>query len=180
MNKQQIQKLTRMAMLTAVAVVMAALVHFPLFPAASFLEYDPADAVILIAAFLYGPWDGVLVTVVVSIIQGTTVSAGSGVIGIIMHILATSSFCLVSGYLYKKNHTTVGLALSLVLGALAMALVMVGCNLVFTPLYTGMPMSEVAKMIPGIILPFNLLKAGINAAVTFLLYPPLKKALEKF
>ena len=66
------------------------------------------------------------------------------------------------------------------LGALSMALVMVGCNLVLTPLYTGMPMSEVAKMIPGIILPFNLLKAGINAAVAFLLYPPLKKALEKF
>ncbi|MBR5501433.1 MAG: ECF transporter S component [Oscillospiraceae bacterium] len=178
MAKSSVQKLTRMAMLTALAVVLATYIHFPLFPAASFLEYDPADAVILIAAFLYGPWDGVLVTAVVSIIQGTTVSAGSGIIGIIMHILATSCFCLVSGYLYKRNPSVRGMLLALVLGALAMAIVMVGCNLVFTPLYTGMPMAEVAKMIPGIILPFNLLKAGINAVVTFLIYPPLKKALS--
>ena len=51
MNKQ-LSKLTRMAMLTALAVVLAGLIHFPLFPAASFLEYDPADAIVLMTAFL--------------------------------------------------------------------------------------------------------------------------------
>ncbi len=32
-----------MAMLVAVSVVLVYLVHFPIFPAAPFLEYDPAD-----------------------------------------------------------------------------------------------------------------------------------------
>ncbi|MFQ9412551.1 MAG: hypothetical protein ACLR1T_18100 [Evtepia gabavorous] len=33
-------------------------IHFPIFPAASFLEYDPADIPILIGTFAYGPLAG--------------------------------------------------------------------------------------------------------------------------
>ena len=69
--------------------------------------------------------------------------------------------------------------LGLVLGALAMAAVMCLCNLVFTPLYMKVPVSVVAEMIGPIILPFNLLKAGINAVATYLLYRPLRKLFER-
>ena len=176
MNKQ-LSKLTRMAMLTALAVVLAGLIHFPLFPAASFLEYDPADAIVLMTAFLYGPWEGVLVTVVVSVLQGITVSAGSSIIGIIMHIIATSSLCLVSGYLYRAKPETGRLIFALVAGALTMTVVMAGCNLLLTPLYTGLSVGEIAAMLPTIFLPFNALKAGLNATAAFFLYQSLKKTV---
>ena len=51
MKKESIRKLTVMAMLVAVSVILVYLLHFPLFPAAAFLEYDPADIPILIGAF---------------------------------------------------------------------------------------------------------------------------------
>ena len=78
--------------------MLVAVIHFPLIPAAAFLEYDPADIPILICAFAYGPLAGLLLTVVVCFIQGFTVSAQSGIIGIVMHIFATGCCVLVTGY----------------------------------------------------------------------------------
>ena len=82
---EKVRKLVTMAMLAALSIVLVYVIHFPIFPAASFLEYDPADIPILIGTFAYGPLAGVLLTVVVSVIQGMTVSSGSGLMGIAMH-----------------------------------------------------------------------------------------------
>ncbi|MEA5051612.1 MAG: ECF transporter S component [Oscillospiraceae bacterium] len=174
-RNEKTRKLTRLAMLSAVSVVLVALIHLPIFPAAPYLKYDPADIPILIATFLYGPWYGVAVTVVVSLIQGLTVSADGGVIGIVMHILATGAVCIVAGYIYKARHTLRGAIVALAAGTLTMAAVMAGCNLLLTPLYTGLPVAEVAKLIVPVILPFNLLKAGINSVVTFFVYKPISR-----
>ena len=69
------RQLVSMAMLGAISIVLVAVIHFPLIPAAAFLEYDPADIPILICAFAYGPLAGLLLTVVVCFIQGFTASA---------------------------------------------------------------------------------------------------------
>ena len=66
------RQLVSMAMLGAISIVLVAVIHFPLIPAAAFLEYDPADIPILICAFAYGPLAGLLLTVVVCFIQGFT------------------------------------------------------------------------------------------------------------
>lgn len=179
LRNEKTQKLTRLGMLAALSVALVAIVHFPLLPAAPYLEYDPADIPILIAAFMYGPWYGVLLTVVVSVIQGVTVSAGGGVIGIIMHIGATSAFCLAAGYIYKRNKNQTSALIGLIVGVVAMAAVMTGLNYLLTPLYTGMPRAEVAKLLIPVIVPFNLLKAGINAALTFVVYKPIHRLFNR-
>ena len=51
------------------------------------MEYDPADIPILIGAFAFGPAAGLALTAVTALIQGVTVSAGSGIYGIIMPVL---------------------------------------------------------------------------------------------
>ena len=172
-RKTLTNRLTRMAVLCALSIVLVLLVHFPIFPAAPFLEYDPADIPILIATLLYGPWWGFAVTVVVSTIQGLTVSAGSGYIGIIMHILATGAFSITVGLIYQKKKTLKGAAAALLVGSLVMTAMMVGCNLVFTPLFMGQPLKTVIGMLVPVIIPFNLIKAGLNSVVTFLLYKPI-------
>ena len=48
MKSEKIRKLVTMAMLAALSIVLVYVVHFPIFPAAPFLEYDPADIPILI------------------------------------------------------------------------------------------------------------------------------------
>lgn len=169
------RKLTTMALLTALAVVLVSVIHFPLVPAAPFLEYDPADIPIFIGTFLFGPAAGLALTAAVSVIQGLTVSAASGPIGIVMHFLATGTFVLIAGSLYRARRTRAAALLGLAAGTLAMALVMCGCNLIFTPLFMGQPVGTVVEMLLPAILPFNLAKAAINSVVTYFIYKPVSR-----
>ena len=59
-----------------------------------------------------------------------------------------------------------------------MAAVMMGMNLLVTPYYTGMSATDVAGMIPALLLPFNLTKAVMNAGLSLLLYKPVSTALR--
>ena len=169
------RKLTTLAMLAALAIVLVALIHFPLVPAAPFLEYDPADIPIFIGTFLFGPAAGLALTAVVCVIQGVTVSAASGPIGIIMHFLATGTFVLLAGNLYRAHRTRKAALLGLAAGTLAMTAVMCVCNLVFTPLFMGSPVGEVVKLLLPAIIPFNLAKAAINNVITYLVYKPISR-----
>ena len=49
------RRIITIAVLAAISVVLVALIHFPIFPAVAFLEYDPADIPILIGTFAFGP-----------------------------------------------------------------------------------------------------------------------------
>lgn len=171
------RKLTTMAMLAAVAIVLVALVHFPLIPSAAFLEYDPADIPIFLCAFLYGPWAALALTCIVSVIQGLTVSAGGGVIGIVMHILATGTFVVLAGSIYRRFATGRGMLAALCAGTLAMTAVMVACNLVLTPVFLGAPVAAVVQMLLPAIIPFNLMKAGLNSVLTALVFAAVKRAV---
>lgn len=174
-----IRKMTTLAMLAALSIVLVALVHFPLLPAAPWMEYDPADIPIFIGTFLFGPVAGLALTLVVSVIQGTTVSAASGVIGILMHFLATGSFVLLAGNLYRRWHSWKGAILALAAGVACMTTVMVFCNLVFAPIFMGSSVQEVIKMLLPVIIPFNLIKAGINALVTYIIYKPITHLVRR-
>lgn len=170
-NRQQnTQRLVMMAALVALSVVMLLLIRFPIFPSAAFLEYDPADIPIFLGAFAYGPLAGFALTVVAAIIQGMTVSAQSGFIGIMMHIFATGSFVLTAGTWYKYHKTKKQAVVALVLGCVVWTVSMMIWNYFFTPIFMGMPRAAVAPMIFPIILPFNLIKSGVNSLITFLLY----------
>ena len=178
-RKQNVRKLTALGMLGAISLILVATVHFPIIPAAPFLEYDPADVPILIGTFAFGPVAGFLLTVVVSIIQGMTVSAASGgPIGIIMHIFATGSCVLNAGNIYRRNKTRKTAAIALIVGALVMTGAMVLMNLVLTPIFLGTSMEEVIPMLLPAIIPFNLIKAGLNCAITFVLYKSISHLLK--
>ena len=171
-------RLAKMAMLVAISIVLVALIHFPIFLAVAFLEYDPADIPILIGTFAFGPAAGVLLTVVTAIVQGTTVSAASGVYGILMHIIATSALIITAGVIYKFNKTRKGAVIGLICGVIAMTIVMIGANMVITPIFMGVPASVVWDLMP-FIAGFNAIKAGINGIVTFLVYKRISGFLHK-
>ena len=171
--------LVTMAMLCAISLVLVALIRFPLFPAAAFLEYDPADIPIIIGTFLFGPVAGLIVTAVVSAIQAMTVSAGSGWIGGLMHFFATGSYVLVAGLVYSHRKTTGEAILAMTLGVLAMTATMVLWNLLFTPIFMGVPRQVVVGMLVPVIIPFNLLKAGINSIIAFAVFKALHPVVKK-
>ncbi|MBO7326762.1 MAG: tRNA (adenosine(37)-N6)-threonylcarbamoyltransferase complex ATPase subunit type 1 TsaE [Clostridia bacterium] len=169
------RKLCGMAVLTALAVVLSCTVHIPYFGAA-FLEYSPSDVPVLIASFMYGPVWGLVITAIVSLIQGLTVSAGSGWIGIAMNFLSTGIFVLSAGLIYKFKHDIKGATIGLVVGFVCGVVSMILWNILITPLYMNVPRETVLAMIPTVFLPFNVLKYAGNAAMTFSLY----KATGKF
>lgn len=172
---KDLRKLTVTAMFTALSVVLVSLVHFPLFPAAPYLEYDPADIPILILAFAYGPLTGLLVTVAAAAIQALTVSAQSGIYGFLMHVISTSALLIPASLIYRRRHTRRGALTGMIVGAVIMAAVMMAANHIITPAFTGMPTEAVDAILLPVILPFNLIKAGINSAVTFLLYKSVSR-----
>ncbi len=186
MKKTNIKKLTTLGVLAACSIVLVTFIHLPIIPAVSFLEYDPADIPILIGTFLFGPVWGIVLTVIVSLIQGMTVSAHSGVYGIAMHIIATSAFSLVAGSIYNHKKNKKNALLAVVLGVVAMVAVMYPANILLTPIYlnamAGMEISAAKEMVNTLmpfILLFNFIKAGINGAVTYLVYKRIHKLLGK-
>lgn len=174
-----VKKLASMGVLMALSIALVTFIHLPIIPAAPFLEYDPADIPILIGTFVYGPVAGLVMTVIVSVIQGLTVSAQSGLYGILMHIVATGSYVLVAGLIYKVKKTRWGAGVAIVVASIVMVAVMAGANLIITPLFMGMPIDAVKGMLLPAIVPFNALKAGINGAVTFIVYKRVADFLRK-
>lgn len=171
-------KLAKMGMLVAISVILVYLIHFPIFPAMAVLEYDPADIPIFIGTFAFGPLAGFTLTVITAVIQGLTVSAAGGWFGIVMHILATGSFVLVAGLIYRTNKTRKGAMIAMAAGTLTMTAVMAGANIVLDPIFYGMPVEGVYAMLPFII-GFNFIKAGANSIITFLLYKRISRFLHK-
>lgn len=175
--KIKTKQLTQMAVLAAMSILLVYLIRFPIFPAAPFLEYDPADIPIFIGTFMFGPVGGLTLTGIVCVLQGITVSSASGIIGILMHFFATGSFVLVAGIVYKRIRTRKGAIIGLSIGVVAMTITMIIWNIIFTPLFLGVPIEAVLPMILPIILPFNIIKAGVNGAITFMVYKSISKVL---
>ena len=96
-----------------------------------------------------------------------------------MNILSTCAFACTASIIYKKWHSLAGATAGLLAGCLAMTCVMLIWNYLITPFYMGYPREAVAELLLPAFLPFNLIKSGLNAAFTFLLYKPVITALRK-
>jgi len=171
-------KLVRIAVLSALSIVLVMLIKFPIIPSAPFLEYEPGDVPMLVAAFLYGPIAGLVMTIIVSTIQAFTVSAAAGWVGLVMHVIATGTFVVVSGAIYKRFHTFKGAFAALATGSICMVLVMIPSNLFFSVRFYGIPYDAVIAMLPTAILPFNLIKSLANSLIVILVYKPLTRFLK--
>ena len=179
-SQQKVINTAIRAMLTALSVVSLYVIRFPLIPAAPFLEYDAADIPVLIGSMLLGPVSGIVVLLAVCIIQAFTVSASSGIIGFFMYFIASTVLVLTASCIYKRKKPTASLVAGLVIGSIAMTIVMIPLNLVFTGIFMGAGTQTVVGMLIPAIIPFNLLKAGINSAVTFAVFLPISKVLKKY
>ena len=164
-------------MLTALAFILTLLCRLSLFSAAPFLTYDPKDVIIVISGFLFGPLAALAVSVVVSLLEMTI--SQSGLIGMLMNVLATVGFACTASIIYKCKRTIGGAVLGLIVGCFTMTALMLLWNYLISPLYMGVSRDVVAQMLLPVFLPFNLIKAVINTALALLLYKPLVTALRK-
>ena len=169
-----IKKLSVTAMLCALAFICVFVLKFKV----SFLTFDFKDAVISIVSFLYGPLYGVFSAGLVAVMEFLTVS-DTGVYGLIMNFLSSSVFALACGTVYKFKRTFCGAIFGAVCAVVAVTSVMMLANIFVTPYYMGVSRSDVVGLIPTLLLPFNLCKSIINAAVTLIIYKPFTSGLKK-
>lgn len=168
------RKVTMLAALSAIAYVLMVVGRIPV---VSFLKYDPKDVIIIFGGFLYGPMSAFLISLVVSLVEMFTVS-DTGIIGFFMNVLSSCAFACTASIIYKKRQTLKGAVAGLIAGVLLTVAVMLLWNYLITPFHMGVPRDAVAGMLLPVFLPFNLLKGGLNATLTLLLYKPLVRALR--
>ena len=177
-----LKKMTAVAMFAALAYIVSVLCgYFP--KIAGFLSLDFKDAIIVICALAFGPVSALPIAVLVPLLEMFTISTTEWY-GLVMNILSSATFVLVTGFVYKCKRNFYGAIVALVSGVFSVAAVMMLANLFITPLYltyvVGVPstMSDIVAMMPGILLPFNLIKALLNGALVLLFYKPFTTVLK--
>ena len=164
------KKIALLGIFAALSVSLMYLVRIP-FPPLPFLEFDAGRIPIFICTYIYGPIYGIILGVITAIVQGFTVSAQSGWIGIVMNIFAVTGYVLPAGLLYRKK-TFKNLIVSTSVATIAATLFIIVLNIIFTPLFTNAPVSVIIGYMPLIVL-FNLINITLNAVLAVMLYKVL-------
>lgn len=175
MNDRRTKKLTTIGMLCALAYIAVLVGRIPV---VLFLKYDPKDVIIVIGGFLFGPSATLAVTLIVSVAQMVTIS-GTGILGCVMNVVSSCSFACTAALVYQKRHRLSGAVLGLFCGLGCQTAVMMLWNYLIAPVYMGYPREAVAALLLPAFLPFNLMKGGLNAAITLLLYKPAVTVLRR-
>lgn len=167
-RKRALQKTVLSALFTALAFGVSLVLHFPV----QFLTLDFKDAIIAVGGMFLGPVAALAMAASSALLEFLTIS-GTGAYGLVMNFVSSAAFSVAAALVYKYRKTFSGAIAALCAGVVSMTAMMMVANLIVTPLYTGMPASAVADMIPTLLLPFNLIKSSLNAAIVALLYKPL-------
>ena len=171
-------RVVTLAMLSAAAFMLMAVVQFPILPNAPFLKYDPSDAVCVFAGITFGPASGVLVVLVKDLLFA--VLRGGSPFGPAADFAAAGTFVAVTGWMFRRSGggvTTSRVLLASVVGVLARVAVMIPVNFVILSLEFGMPAERISSMLLPIIVPFNASKGLINGILAAILVPPVLRAL---
>jgi riboflavin transporter FmnP len=169
----RIRKLVLVAVFAALAYVVTAVIRVSVF---TFLTYDPKDAIIGIAGFILGPIAASCISIIVAALEVPL--SGTGIIGFVMNAIASIAFIGTASLIYQRKPSLKNAIIGILAGLVTMTVSMLILNYLLTPLYMGVPRAEVAKLLAPVLLPFNLMKSGINGALILLLYKPVMKALE--
>ncbi len=172
-NAVKLKKLCMAALFCALAFASTFFVHFKV----AFLTLDIKDAIVTVAGLLFGPLYALAISAAVSLLEFFS-QGETGVWGFLMDILSTATFSTTCALIYQYKKNFKGAIVGLCASALAMTSAMLLFNLFVTPIYMGVSRAEVVTMIPTLLLPFNLIKAVLNAATVMILYKPISRAMK--
>ena len=172
-NKWDTRQLVTMALMCAIGVLLS-FVEFPLLPGVTWLKYDASAMPAMVCGFAFGPAAGLAVGVVGAVIHGILMADFSGAV---MNILVVAGFILPAALVYRRSRTFKSGVVGLVLSAITATVMAILGNLVITPMWLGVPLDAVVAMILPIITPFNIIKAGINAVLTLIVYKSISNLI---
>ncbi len=174
-NQSMMRSIIIVALFTALAYVVMLTIRFPI----AFLTLDIKDAIITLCGLSFGPIAALTVSVIVPLLELVTGISSTGIYGFAMNVLGSATFSVTVSLIYKCKKNFFGAIVGLVSGVFALTAVMLLFNLIVTPKYLMVEVGEVAKLIPTLLLPFNLVKAVLNASIVFFLYKPVSAMLQR-
>ncbi|MGC8954463.1 MAG: ECF transporter S component [Fervidobacterium sp.] len=150
-------------------------IEFPIFPAVNFLKFDPSDILPLLAAFIFGPIDGVIVLLIKDILFYMLKSGD--IVGIAMNFVAGVSYMLPVVLIYKIRKNRVIEIIGYIVGVITVSGVMTLLNMIVVPLYWKISFEDTLKFLPWIA-GFNAIKFSIDSIANALLRERIAKIFE--
>ena len=172
-SSNNIKKLVSVAMLCAVAYIVSFICPIKV----QFLTFDAKDSIIAIGGMFFGPLAALFMSLIVPFLEFISIS-DTGIYGFIMNFLSSAAFSITASLVYKYKRKMSGAVIALISAIAATTAVMFLANLFITPYYMSVPRDTVAKLLPTLILPFNITKALLNSGLVLLLYKPFTTALK--
>ncbi len=194
MKNKKIKYSVKIALLSALSVVVM-LFEFPLpFIAPSFYELDLSESVILMGGFALGPAAAAIMEFVKNvlniIINGTT----TGFVGEFANFATGCCLTVPAALIYKYKKNFKGALLGMVVGIISLAIAGGLVNyFIMLPMYSKfMPLDEIIAAGAAItkiikdkftfvlfaVVPFNLLKGAFCSVISILLYKRVSKLLH--
>ena len=190
MRGQHVFKLTRTAILAAVATI---LFFFEVPVGVPFYKLDFSALPSILAGLAMGPLYGLATVAIKDLLHLLTSTSGG--IGQLADFLMSGSLVVISSLIYQQHKTRARALIGLGVGTLVMAALGALVNYyIMLPFYTAfMPMEEIiaagTALIPAIdskfkfvlliTAPFNLFKGVVLSAATFLLYKRVSPLLHE-
>lgn len=187
MRKKTIQKMTTLAILSALSVVFYMFLKFPLpFVFPSFLDIQFSNLPVILAGLIFGPSEALVVVIIRFLIKApfsSTAYVGEVADLVIGYLVGTFT-----SFIYHRNKTKKGGIIALIIGSAVWVVGAIIINsVVLLPWYIntyGMDaVFGMLQIIPGItesnymlyyvlfaVIPFNTLLAAIVSTITFFVY----------
>jgi len=196
MKDQKLNRLIKISFLGAMAfILMLMQIQLPMFP--QFLYLDFSDVPALIGAFALGPIAGVVIELLKNLLFGVIKGSTSMWVGELANFLIGSILVFTAGTFYKKHKNRTSALIGIVIGAIFMVVMASLLNyFILIPFYAkllGKSIEDIinwsaaanhyivdlkALILWGIV-PFNILKAVVEAFITMLLYKKISPILHK-
>ena len=172
-KKLDVKKISILAMFTALGYLCLFIFRFKV----SFLTLEFKDVFITLSGFVYGPLAAAGVALAETLLELVTLS-DTGFWGALMNFAGSAAFAVTASLIYKFNKSYKGAVIGLIASVFCMTAVMLLMNIIVTPIYMKTDVNTVVKMIPKLLLPFNLVKSMLNASIAFIIYKPLSQAFK--
>ena len=135
----EIKKLCGMAIFVALAIVATLLTKWL---QVAHLTFDAKDAIITIAAYIYGPVSAIMMSIVTSVIETFAFGGDTGWYGLLMNILSTVAFSVTASLIYRKRRDINGALIGLLIASGVTTAVMLLLNMFVAPLYFGIKLFD--------------------------------------
>lgn len=176
MNNQQnknLNKLVKIALLSAIAVVLMYFDFVVPFIPFSWLKIDLSDVPALMGAFAFGPMAGVVIELLKNLLILVVKGSETMLVGQLANFIIGCAFVVPAAWVYHKNKSKKTAILGMLLGAFSIQIVGILANIyILLPAFGmgDMPKDELIKYVTIGLVPLNGLKAVLVSVTTYVLY----------